>query len=168
MARVDTPTMAFPEHNWSLPWYAGDTYDLAILRANADRVRTENSRWSVQTALCVFCARGDTVAAAWLADLFVLTPAYARAPDNFILWRACEMGGVAAVQWLAGRFAFTAADIRSGEYNVLTEACRHNHLALVRFLLTLLKTACARRRFSDTKDAWSLCPAGQNRPATTS
>jgi ankyrin repeat protein len=85
----------------------------------------------------VFCRRGDTAAATWLADRFTLTVhdvRDARASYIRALQLACENGHLTTAAWLVDRFGLTVDDVRAENDNALFGACAGGHLDVAQWL----------------------------------
>src|SRR5574340_965391 len=59
------------------------------------------------------CAEGRLAAARWLATVFTLGPADARADHNYALRWVCAGGHTETAQWLVERFALGPEDARA-------------------------------------------------------
>jgi hypothetical protein len=89
-----------------------------------------------------------------------LTPADARADNNWALRKACAGGHLAAAQWLTERFGLTAADARAWHNEVLWWACRNGHLEVAQWLTERFGLTAADVRAADNEALRWACANG--------
>jgi Ankyrin repeats (many copies)/Ankyrin repeat len=110
-------------------------YDFDVLQANVDNLVANSGRKDARGALSVFCLRGDTAAATWLADRFALTVHDVRVAGNEALQWTCEGGHLATARWLVDRFGLTVDDARADDNRALRLACYGGHLGVAQWLV---------------------------------
>ena len=70
----------------------------------------------------------------WLHATFGLTPADARACDNYALLFAAKYGHLAVCQWLQATYGLTIADARSDDNYAMRWAAGNGHLGVCLWL----------------------------------